>query len=51
MTSEEAVAAMLDARSTLRDMQLVVATPLDSAERFEARRMWPAYAKWLREVS
>ena len=50
VTSEQAVAALLDARSILRDMQDVVASPLDSQERFYARKMWPAYAKWLREV-
>lgn len=50
VTSEQAVAALLDARSILRDMRDVVASPLDSQERFYARKMWPAYAKWLREV-
>jgi hypothetical protein len=29
---------------------VVVATSEDSQERFQARKMWPAYAKWLREV-
>lgn len=31
-------------------MQPLVASALDSKERFDGRKLWPAYAKWLRPV-
>ena len=48
LTDEEAVAALLDARSTLKDLAQLAATPPDSRERFEGRKLWPAFARWLR---
>eukprot|EP00879_Flechtneria_rotunda_P002977 GHRR01003195.1.p1 GENE.GHRR01003195.1~~GHRR01003195.1.p1 ORF type:complete len:247 (+),score=70.83 GHRR01003195.1:79-819(+) len=50
ITPLDATVALLDARNTLRDMAELVASPLDSKERFDGRKMWPAYAKWLRQV-
>jgi hypothetical protein len=48
LTDEQAVAALLDARSTLKDLAQLAATPLDSRERFDGRKLWPAFARWLR---
>lgn len=48
LTDEEAVAALLDARATLKDLAELAATPADSQARFEGRRLWPAFARWLR---
>jgi hypothetical protein len=31
-------------------MQPLVASSVDSKDRFNGRKMWPAYAKWLRPV-
>lgn len=50
ITPVEAAVALLDARSTLRDMQPLVKSSPDSRERFKGRKLWPAYAKWLRPV-
>eukprot|EP00878_Enallax_costatus_P010810 GHUV01011287.1.p1 GENE.GHUV01011287.1~~GHUV01011287.1.p1 ORF type:complete len:146 (+),score=30.78 GHUV01011287.1:399-836(+) len=50
ITPLEAAVALLDARSTLRDMQSLVGSSPDSRERFNGRKLWPAYAKWLRPV-
>eukprot|EP00775_Hariotina_reticulata_P001524 gene1524-1862_t len=50
ITPLDAAVALLDARSTLRDMQPLVASALDSKDRFDGRKLWPAYAKWLRPV-
>ena len=48
LTDEQAVAALLDARNTLKDVAELASTPLDSRERFEGRKLWPAFARWLR---
>jgi hypothetical protein len=48
LTDEQAVAALMDARSTLKDLAQLAATPMESRERFEGRKLWPAYARWLR---
>lgn len=48
LTDEEAVAALLDARATLKDLAELAATPADSQARFEGRKLWPAFARWLR---
>jgi hypothetical protein len=48
LTDEQAVAALMDARSTLRELAQLAATPSDSRERFEGRKLWPAFARWLR---
>lgn len=50
ITPLDAAVALLDARSTLRDMAPLVASSVDSQERFDGRKLWPAYAKWLRPV-
>eukprot|EP00878_Enallax_costatus_P005028 GHUV01005288.1.p1 GENE.GHUV01005288.1~~GHUV01005288.1.p1 ORF type:complete len:236 (+),score=37.94 GHUV01005288.1:223-930(+) len=50
ITPLEAAVALLDARSTLRDMQSLVGSSPDSRDRFNGRKLWPAYAKWLRPV-
>eukprot|EP00877_Chromochloris_zofingiensis_P009844 jgi/Chrzof1/5112/Cz15g11250.t1 len=50
LTSQDAVVALLDARSILKEIAELAATPQDSEARFRARKMWPAYAKWLRQV-
>lgn len=46
----QAAVALLDARATLRDMAPLVEAAADSPERFVGRKLWPAYAKWLRPV-
>ncbi|KAJ9505719.1 hypothetical protein QJQ45_006414 [Haematococcus lacustris] len=46
----QAVVALLDARSTLRDIAALAATGPESKERFDGRKLWPAYARWLREA-
>ncbi|GFR42361.1 hypothetical protein Agub_g3057, partial [Astrephomene gubernaculifera] len=48
---QDAVVILMDARSTLREIQGIAATPPDSGERFRARAFWPAYAKRLRAVA
>ncbi|KAG2492626.1 hypothetical protein HYH03_009042 [Edaphochlamys debaryana] len=48
---QDAIVILMDARSTLRTIQSIAATPLDSEERFRARAFWPAYAKRLRAVA
>lgn len=50
ITPLEAAVALLDARATLRDMAPLVEAAADSPERFVGRKLWPAYAKWLRPV-
>ncbi|KAF6256173.1 hypothetical protein COO60DRAFT_140330 [Scenedesmus sp. NREL 46B-D3] len=50
ITPLEAAVALLDARATLRDMAPLVQSAADSRERFQGRKLWPAYAKWLRPV-
>lgn len=50
VTELEAAVSLLDARATLRDMGPLVASAPDSRERFDGRRLWPAYARWLRPV-
>ncbi|GLC71186.1 hypothetical protein PLESTF_001083600 [Pleodorina starrii] len=47
----DAVVILLDAKSTLREIQGIAATPSDSQERFRARAFWPAYAMRLRAVA
>jgi hypothetical protein len=46
----QAAVALLDARATLRDMAPLVQSAADSQARFDGRKLWPAYAKWLRPV-
>lgn len=48
---QEAIVALMDARSTLKELAELAATPLDSEERFKSRYLLPAYAKRLREVA
>ncbi|KAG2430698.1 hypothetical protein HYH02_013695 [Chlamydomonas schloesseri] len=48
---QEAVVILMDARSTLKEIQALAATPEDSEERFRARALWPAFAKRLRAVA
>lgn len=50
ITPLDAAVALLDARATLRDMSPLVESAPDSRERFVGRKLWPAYAKWLRPV-
>ncbi|KAG1664010.1 hypothetical protein FOA52_010526 [Chlamydomonas sp. UWO 241] len=40
----------MDARSVLKEISEIAATPLDSGLRFQSRKLWPAFAKTLREV-
>ncbi|KXZ51009.1 hypothetical protein GPECTOR_14g250 [Gonium pectorale] len=49
--TQDAVVILMDARSTLKEIQGIAATPSDSEERFRARAFWPAYAKRLRAVA
>ncbi|KAG2429388.1 hypothetical protein HXX76_011153 [Chlamydomonas incerta] len=48
---QEAVVILMDARSTLKEIQALAATPEDSEERFRARALWPSFAKRLRAVA
>lgn len=41
----------MDAKSTLKEIQGIAATSPDSAERFQARKLWPSLAKRLRLVA
>ncbi len=41
---------MMDASSVLRDIASLASTAQDSQERFEARKLWPGFAKRLRDV-
>lgn len=47
---EKAVVILLDAKSTLKDLAALAATPADSEERFRSRRVLPAFAQYLRPV-
>ncbi|GLI62887.1 hypothetical protein VaNZ11_005675 [Volvox africanus] len=51
ITAKDAVVILLDAQSTLREIQGIAATSQSSQERFRARAVWPAYAKRLRAVA
>ncbi|KAK9818083.1 hypothetical protein WJX72_006851 [[Myrmecia] bisecta] len=48
--TDQAVVKLIDARGTLCELKQLAATPMDSRERFEARRLLPGMAKRLREV-
>ncbi|PNW81769.1 hypothetical protein CHLRE_06g259450v5 [Chlamydomonas reinhardtii] len=48
---QEAVVILMDARSTLKEIEALAATPEDSEERFRARALWPSFAKRLRAVA
>nr|BCL66119.1 hypothetical protein [Volvox africanus] len=48
---KDALVILLDAKSTLREIQGIAATPADSQERIHARAFWPSYAKRLRAVA
>jgi hypothetical protein len=48
---QAAIVALLDARSTLKELAALAATPLDSEQRFRSRYLLPGYAKYLREVA
>ncbi|KAK9915753.1 hypothetical protein WJX75_003647 [Coccomyxa subellipsoidea] len=50
LASEEATVVMMDARGTLYELRDLAGTPMNSQERFEARRLLPGMAKRLREV-
>ncbi|CAK0779428.1 hypothetical protein CVIRNUC_004772 [Coccomyxa viridis] len=48
--STDALVMMMDARGMLYELKDLAATPRDSRERFEARRLLPGMAKRIREV-
>ncbi|GIL82219.1 hypothetical protein Vretimale_7194 [Volvox reticuliferus] len=51
VSAKDAVVILLDAQSTLREIQGIAITSPNSQERIRARAFWPAYAKRLRAVA
>eukprot|EP00195_Chlamydomonas_chlamydogama_P005781 CAMPEP_0202901364 /NCGR_PEP_ID=MMETSP1392-20130828/14212_1 /ASSEMBLY_ACC=CAM_ASM_000868 /TAXON_ID=225041 /ORGANISM="Chlamydomonas chlamydogama, Strain SAG 11-48b" /LENGTH=183 /DNA_ID=CAMNT_0049587913 /DNA_START=191 /DNA_END=742 /DNA_ORIENTATION=- len=50
LSAQDAVVILLDAQSTLKEIADIAATPEDSQTRFVSRKLWPAFAKRLREA-